>query len=530
MNESRWAKKDEIKTTTTKVNLNQTEYKTAGVPIISDGQTAYVDGEDTHTIVFGSTGSKKSRLFCMPMINMMIRAGESYVVTDPKGELYNKTAGSAQKNNYKVVVLNYRDIGKGDCWNPLECPYDMYHSDNKELAISMLNDFIASLSDMHRKTANDVFWIETASSLALANLLTLMECGEKSEVHVGSFAAMCTNDNIEYLKLIAAKMNPDSIAGTNYNSVFSSAEKTLQSIQISLYAWLRIFVTQKKLTSMLSKCTFDTRSIGRQKTAVYLIIPDEKTTYHFLATVFIKQVYETLISEAQKEATGMLPVRVNFVLDEFCNMPAIPDMASMISAARSRNMRYYLIVQGMNQLKSKYQEDAETIKGNCENWIFLTSKELILLNEISELCGTITMPNGVKRSLISPSELQRLDKAKGEVLILHGRNYPFITELPDIDEYKMFTVSKAEELKEVSVKYKIFSVIELHKRLGKESKVLFDDKMDESEDNQEKKESLSDRVEQAISESGSKEGINLQAELEKKFDELFGGNNKKEDN
>ena len=249
-----------------------------------------------------------------------------------------------------------------------------------------------------------------------------------------------------------------------------------------------------------------------------------------MATVFIKQVYETLISEAQKEATGMLPVRVNFVLDEFCNMPAIPDMASMISAARSRNMRYFLIVQGMNQLKSKYQEDAETIKGNCENWIFLTSKELILLNEISELCGTITMPNGTKRSLISPSELQRLDKVKGEVLILHGRNYPFITELPDIDEYKMFTASNAEDLKEVSVKYKIFSVIELYKRLGKESIVLFDDNIDVSEDNQEKKESLSDRVEQAISESGSKEGINLQAELEKKFDELFGDSNKKEDN
>ena len=97
MNESRWAKKDEIKSTTAKVNLNQTEYKTAGVPIISDGQTAYVDGEDTHTIVFGSTGSKKSRLFCMPMINMMIRAGESYVVTDPKGELYNKTAGRKRR-------------------------------------------------------------------------------------------------------------------------------------------------------------------------------------------------------------------------------------------------------------------------------------------------------------------------------------------------------------------------------------------------------------------------------------------------
>ena len=80
------------------------------------------------------------------MINMMIRAGESYIVTDPKGELYSRTAGSAQKYGYKVVVLNFRDIGKGDCWNPLQVPYELYHSGNKDLAISMLNDFITSLS------------------------------------------------------------------------------------------------------------------------------------------------------------------------------------------------------------------------------------------------------------------------------------------------------------------------------------------------------------------------------------------------
>ena len=87
INESRGAKKYQTNATATKIDLRQRKYPTAGLPIINDGKTAYVDGADTHTIVFGSTGSKKTRLFCMPMINMMIRAGESYFVTDPKGEL-----------------------------------------------------------------------------------------------------------------------------------------------------------------------------------------------------------------------------------------------------------------------------------------------------------------------------------------------------------------------------------------------------------------------------------------------------------
>ena len=131
-------------------------------------------------------------------------------------------------------------------------------------------------------------------------------------------------------------------------------------------------------------------------------------------------------------------MRVNFVLDEFCNMPKIQDMPAMISAARSRNMRFYLVAQSMHQLRGKYGEDADTIKGNCDNWVFLTSKELALLNEISELCGSITTAGNIKRALISVSELQRLDKERGEALILHCRQYPFISELADISAYAAF--------------------------------------------------------------------------------------------
>ena len=101
-------------------------------------------------------------------------------------------------------------------------------------------------------------------------------------------------------------------------------------------------------------------------------------------------------------------------------------------------MRFFLVAQSLHQLKGKYGEDADTIKGNCENWVFLTSKELALLNEISELCGSIYTTQNYNRRLISVSELQRLDKSKGEALIMHSRQYPFITEIADIDRYKCF--------------------------------------------------------------------------------------------
>ena len=461
--ESRWATTEEIQNAGTYINLSDDDYPAGGLPLMSNGKEAYVDAKDTHSLIFGATGSKKTRLFCMPMINMFAKAGESFVVTDPKGELYARTSGLVKSKGYNTVVLNFRNIGYGNMWNPLALPCEIYRSGDVETGVSMLTDFITTISEPMAKSSKDIFWVEMASSYALANLLLLMESAEKSEVNVASLSRLCASDNEPYLKKIVETMKQSSIAAMNYNGVFVAAESTKRSIYVSLYGMLRIFNTQENLTKMLSGNTVDMRKFGREKTAVYIIVPDEKTTYHFLVTTFIKQAYEVMIAEAQKEKDLKLPIRVNFVLDEFCNIPKIPDMPSMISAARSRNMRYYLIAQSLHQLRGKYGEDADTIKGNCDNWVFLTSKELDLLTEISELCGYITTADNRPRKLISVSELQRLDKDKGEALIMHARQYPVITEMADIDMYEDFKGFEPVELKEFDLpEYDVFSPQKLY--------------------------------------------------------------------
>ncbi|MBE6778032.1 MAG: type IV secretory system conjugative DNA transfer family protein [Ruminococcaceae bacterium] len=464
--ESRWATMEEVRAAGLYLDLKAEDYPAAGLPLMSDGRVAVVDDKDTHSLIFGATGSKKTRLFCMPMIDMFAKAGESFVVTDPKGELYERTSGLVRSKGYKTVVLNFRDIGYGDQWNPLTLPYELYRGGDREAGISMLNDFVAMIAAREAANSKDVFWGEMASSLALANLLLLMEAAPPEQVNVASLARLCAADNEEPLKELAELMKEDTIAGMNYRGVFVGADNTRRSIYIVLYSMLRLFNTQENLTRMLSGNTVDIRRIGREKTAVYLIVPDEKTTYHFLVTAFIKQAYEVLIGEAQKEPGFRLPVRVNFVLDEFCNMPKIPDMPAMISAARSRNMRYFLVAQSMHQLRGKYGEDADTIKGNCDNWVFLTSKELTLLNEISELCGSIRRADGTERRLISVSELQRLDKEKGEALIMHARQYPHITEMADIDMYETFKGYPAQPMPPFEAKpAQVFSIATLHREV-----------------------------------------------------------------
>jgi len=444
-NNTRWADTDEIKNAATIkcINIEADTCPGAGIPIISDGRTVYVDNSDTHTLIFGSTGSKKTRLFGMPLINILALGGESFIATDPKGELYNSTSGLVAAKGYKLFVLNFRELNKSDYWNPLMLPYWLYHNGKTDEAVSLINDFINSIAEPQRSNTKDAYFIELACSQTLANMLFFIATASPEEVNIYNFANFfLENSSPENTERLSEFVANGSIASINFKSVLTNkiVGKTFANVTSCVSAMLNPFIIRKTLCQVLSRSSFDIRSIGNSKTAIYINIPDEKTTLHYLVTVFIKQTYETLVAEAHQHEDMRLPVRVNFVLDEFCNIPAIPDMASMISASRSRNMRFFLMAQSLWQLKQKYRDDANTIKGNCDNWVFLTSREYDLLQEISSLCGNTTYkePNDSinSRPLISISELQRLKKEYGETLILHGRNYPFVTELPDINEYK----------------------------------------------------------------------------------------------
>lgn len=197
---------------------------------------------------------------------------------------------------------------------------------------------------------------------------------------------------------------------------------------------------QPDVMDMMSINNISYESLPERKTAIFLLLPDEKTIYHRLVSLFIKQSYEYIIYMSQKMSRQK--IRINYVLDEFSSLPTIKDFPAMISAARSRNIRFNLFVQSKNQLILRYAEEAETIQSNCTNWIFLSSREVKFLQEISCLCGVRYTDFG-SRPIMEISELQQLDKTRGQALMLIGRFKPFLGCLLDIDYYdgKQFSES-----------------------------------------------------------------------------------------
>ena len=412
-----------------------------GVPLLYDAETRrlFVDSGDTHSLVYGSTGSLKTRTIVSPSIKVLGYAGESLVINDPKGELFARHAGDLKKQGYNIVEINFRNPSVGNSWNPLYIPYQFYINGDYDKSAEFINDISNNLMVSDRST-DDPFWDFSASDLLYGLIQLLFRyCKDHNatinSVNIGNllqlrrtlFSGKILPQNTTLWKYASE----DELVAASLSGSIYAPKDTMNSILSVFDQKMRSFTIQPTLLNMLANNDFDIADIGRKKTAVFLITPDEKTSYHRLVSMFVKESYEYLIYLATQTPDNKVENRINYILDEFSSLPKIADMPSMISAARSRDIRFLLVVQSQSSLKQRYAEEAETIISNCTNWIFFTSRELSLLKEISELCGTQMnqIPN------ISVYDLQHFSKERREALVLAGRFKPAKVNMLDIDKF-----------------------------------------------------------------------------------------------
>ena len=93
-----------------------------------------------HTLVIGATGSGKTAGIINPTMKMLMKARESIVITDPKGEIYEDNYKILKELGYQIIVLNFREPQKGSCWNPYDLPYKFQQEGNFDKANELLND------------------------------------------------------------------------------------------------------------------------------------------------------------------------------------------------------------------------------------------------------------------------------------------------------------------------------------------------------------------------------------------------------
>lgn len=431
---SRWAKEKEIKEELNPVEIKSQNSKYAGVPLILNENEMWVDNSEYHSLVIGATGSGKTQTVILPLVHSLAKAHESMIITDPKGEIYEKTSNMLRDKGYQILLLNFRDPQNGNSWNPMSLPYQIYKSGNHDKAIELLDDLALNILYDDSNSNADPFWEKTSADYFSGVALGLFEDAKEDEININSINLVTTVGEEKfggstYIKEYFAGKDPASAASINASGTVTAPTETKGSILSVFRQKVKLFASRDNLSEMLSYSDVDLESIGEKPTAVFIVIQDEKKTYHSLVTILLKQIYETLISVAQRH-DGKLPVRTNFLLDEFANMPPLKDVTTMITAARSRRIRFTMIIQNFAQLDQVYgKENAETIRGNCGNIIYLITTELKALEEISKMCGEVKSKKDDKTAstpLVTVSDLQRMKQF--EVIILRMRKQPFKTK------------------------------------------------------------------------------------------------------
>lgn len=407
-----------------------------------ENELARLDTPDLNrnVIVFGSPNSRKTRGLVIPNLLQAAVSGQSYVITDPKGEICRYTLDFFRSNGCEVRVFNLVDMSSSDRWNPLaEIQSGLDAQLFSEIVIA--NTAVPGI----RRMGGDPFWTRAEQNLLKALTLYVIHEYPPAERNLESLYNLLSCGSLDQLDLTFGSLSPDHPAKAPYN-VFSQADKPVKGgVIIGLGTRLQV-VQNPEVKKLTSTSDIDLESPGLKKCACFGIISDTDTTFDFLASLFFSFLFIKLTRLADSRG-GPCPVRVNFMLDEFCNIGSIPDFKKRIATVRSRGLNCTLITQSVAQLKNRYPDDEwQEIISCCDSRLLFGANEPLTAKYFSDLLGVGTVNRmgrrhkvtGIDpvllthapspRNLLNPDEILRLDRGKA-VLCLAGHPPALIGKL-----------------------------------------------------------------------------------------------------
>ena len=399
-----------------------------------------VTGLNNNMLVIGGSGAGKTFFIVKPNI-MQMMLNNSFIATDPKGEIARATANMLKKNGYNVKVLNLIDMAKSDGYNPFR-----YIREENDV-VKLVTNIISNTTP--KETApSDPFWEKSESMFLRAlfyyvwlemppnrkNFQSVLDLLSEAEVDAKGNDSKLTKK----MKQLAqtSKLKQNHPAYKQYMKVIRGAGDTVRSIIISANSRLAL-LENPQILRILSKDDLHLEELGigvngdkHTRTALFCIIPDSDKSYNFIVGMLYTQLFQELYFQADFKNDGKLPIQVTLMMDEFANVALPDDFCSLLSTMRSRRISSIIIIQNLAQIKALFKDTWETITGNCDTLVYLGGNEKSTHQYISEMLGKSTID---KRST-------------GETRGVHGsasRNYDVLgRELMTPDEVRNMSNKK----------------------------------------------------------------------------------------
>ncbi|HBR08038.1 MAG TPA: conjugal transfer protein TraG, partial [Clostridiales bacterium] len=353
--------------------------------------TALVDTDDIHCLMIGASGVGKTAFFLYPNLEYACASGMSFLTTDTKGDLFRNYGAIAHDHySYHVAVIDLRNPTRSDGNNLLHLVntyMDKYRADNHNLAAKAKAEKYAKIIAKTLINANDEsfgqnqFFYDAAEGLLTAVILLVAEYLPPTEAdgkmvdsrHIISVFKLVQDlmapgrGGKSQFQLLMDKLPPNHKARWFAGAALNSAEQAMASVLSTILSRLNAFLDSEMEQILCFDTAIDAEKFCNEKSALFIILPEEDLTKYFMVSLMIQQLYREILAVADENG-GKLKNRVMFFCDELGTLPAIQSLELIFSASRSRRLTMVPIIQSLGQLQKNYgKEGSEIIVDNCQD-------------------------------------------------------------------------------------------------------------------------------------------------------------------
>ncbi len=406
---------------------------------------AILDTGDVHALMLGAAGVGKTAFWLYPCIEYALASGMSFLSTDTKGDIMRNYAYICKTYGYNVAVIDLRNPTRSDGNNLLhlvnkymdlakEFPDNIaYRAKAEKYAKIIAKTIIMSGTDSAASFGQNAFFYDAAEGLLTATILLVAEFAPADERHIVSvfkiiqelLAPSGVKGKTQF-KLLMDKLPDTHKARWFAGAALNSPEQSMSSVMSTALSRLNTFLDSELEQLLCFDTVLDAEKFCNEKSALFIIMPEENPNTFFLISLIIQQLYREILAVADENG-GKLKNRCIFFCDEFGTLPKIDSAEMMFSASRSRRLQIVPIIQSFAQLEKNYGKDgAEIIIDNTQLTIsggFAPNSTSA--DQISKALGTRTVMSGsvskgkdqhsqslqmIERPLMTADELRNLPK------------------------------------------------------------------------------------------------------------------------
>ena len=422
---------------------------------------ALVDSGDVHCMMIGAAGVGKTAFWLYPNIEYACATGMSFMTTDTKGDIMRNYGSIAEKYyGYRISVIDLRNPMRSHGNNLLHLVnkyMDLYAETNEvqykakaEKYAKIISKTIILSGMEGGNFGQNAYFYDAAEGLLTASILLVSEFCKPEERHIVSvfkiiqeLLAPGKGRNRNQFQQLMEKLPADHKAKWFAGAALNTAEQSMASVMSTALSRLNAFLDSELETILCNDTEIDAERFCKEKSAIFIIMPEEDSSKYFMVSLLIQQLYREILAVADENG-GKLKNRVVFYCDEFGTLPKIESAEMMFSASRSRRVSIVPIIQSFAQLEKNYgKEGAEIIIDNTQLTVFggfapnSESAQTLskALGSKTVLSGSVSQSKNdpsrslqmIERPLMTPDELKAL--SKGTFVVTKTGFYPMKVKL-----------------------------------------------------------------------------------------------------